>query len=129
MSDSQPLISVVSPGAAPEAPAEARPRSAWRRFRANRFATISAWFLAAVVVIVLAWPVMLRITSHAGSAGTAFAQAHDPEHVSEDQFQPPSPKHWFGTDIHGRDLFSRILYGAQISLLVGIVGAGVSLVI
>jgi peptide/nickel transport system permease protein/oligopeptide transport system permease protein len=131
MSDGSPSISsaVLSQTAVPETLPKAQPRSAWRRFRANRLATISAWFLAVVVVIVLAWPVVLRIASHAGSAGTAFAQAHDPEHVSEDQFQPPGPRHWFGTDIHGRDLFSRILYGAQISLLVGIVGAGVSLVI
>jgi peptide/nickel transport system permease protein/oligopeptide transport system permease protein len=131
MSDGSPSISpaVLSPGVAPEAPAKVQPRSAWRRFRANRLATISAWLLAVVVVIVLAWPVVLRIAGHSGSAGTAFAQAHNPERVSEDQFQPPGPRHWFGTDIHGRDLFSRILYGAQISLLVGIVGAGVSLVI
>jgi len=41
----------------------------------------------------------------------------------------PSSSHWFGTDEHGRDVLSRVLYGAQISLLVGVVGAAVSLVI
>ena len=56
-------------------------------------------------------------------------QAHEPDQLSDEQFQPPTRQHWFGTDVHGRDLFSRVLYGAQISLLVGIVGAGVSLVI
>jgi peptide/nickel transport system permease protein len=33
--------------------------------------------------------------------------------------QPPSSKHWFGTDDFGRDIFTRILYGARISLWVG----------
>ena len=42
---------------------------------------------------------------------------------------PPSPEHILGTDILGRDLLSRILYGARISLLVGFVATGVALVI
>jgi len=62
-------------------------------------------------------------------AGSHFAQLHRPDDLSNLQFAPPSAQHWFGTDVHGRDLFSRVLFGAQISLLVGIVGAGVSLVI
>ena len=61
------------------------------------------------------------------SAG--FASTHDPDRITENQFQPPGANNWCGTDVHGRDVFSRILYGAQISLLVGVVGAGVSLVI
>jgi peptide/nickel transport system permease protein/oligopeptide transport system permease protein len=57
------------------------------------------------------------------------AMTRSPNALSEDQFQAPSGEHWFGTDVHGRDLQSRVFYGARISLLVGVVGAGVSLVI
>ncbi len=41
----------------------------------------------------------------------------------------PSWQHWFGTDQLGRDLLARVLYGGRISLLVGVVATGVSLVI
>jgi len=44
-------------------------------------------------------------------------------------FSPPSWENWGGTDLLGRDVFTRMLYGARISLLVGVVGAFVSLVI
>lgn len=96
---------------------------AWRRFRQNRPAVISAWFLGFLMLVVVAWPVCLKL----GSA--EFASRHNPDRITENQFQPPSAANWCGTDIHGRDVFSRIFYGAQISLLVGVVGASVSLVI
>ena len=42
---------------------------------------------------------------------------------------PPSAEHLLGTDVLGRDLLSRLLYGARISLLVGFVATGVALII
>lgn len=98
-------------------------RLAWRRFKKNRPAIFSAWFLIFLLAAVIFWPVVLKISP------SNFALSHDPNQLSDAQFQPPDAQHWFGTDVHGRDLFSRVLYGAQISLLVGVVGALVSLVI
>jgi peptide/nickel transport system permease protein/oligopeptide transport system permease protein len=57
------------------------------------------------------------------------AMTWSPTELTEEQFHAPSRAHWFGTDVHGRDLQSRVFYGARISLLVGIVGAAISLVI
>jgi peptide/nickel transport system permease protein len=42
---------------------------------------------------------------------------------------PPDGKFWMGTDLLGRDLFSRLLYGAQTSLVIGVVANGLALVI
>ncbi|MFZ1072686.1 MAG: ABC transporter permease [Verrucomicrobiia bacterium] len=98
-------------------------KRAWQRFKKNRAAALSAWFLAFLLLVIIAWPAILKI------AGSSFAHAHNPDQLSDAQFAPPSAQHWFGTDLHGRDLFSRVLFGAQISLLVGVVGAGVSLII
>src|SRR5271165_2170583 len=102
---------------------------AWRRFKRNRLAVASAWFLFVLLVVVVAWPVILSVAKHAGPAGRAFSASYDPDSLSDAQFAPPGVAHWFGTDVHGRDLLSRTLYGAQISLLVGAVGTVVSLVI
>src|ERR687897_1504843 len=45
----------------------------------------------------------------------------DPNFVNPaDRLDPPSGKYWFGTDDLGRDVFSRVVYGARVSLLVGI---------
>ncbi len=54
---------------------------------------------------------------------------YDPTRLSPGmRLRPPSDAHWLGTDAFGRDLFSRIVYGARISLVVGI-GAAVAAVL
>ena len=49
--------------------------------------------------------------------------------VSSARLSSPGLTHWLGTDLHGRDLLTRLLYGGRISLLVGLVGASVSLLV
>lgn len=56
-----------------------------------------------------------------------FIATHDPAHIDFDAiFLPPSAEHYFGTDDLGRDVFSRIVYGSRISLVVGFVAVGIS---
>src|SRR5919205_3419290 len=45
------------------------------------------------------------------------------------RYLPPSAEHWLGTDATGRDVFSRVVYGARISLRVGLVVVTVSAVV
>ena len=42
---------------------------------------------------------------------------------------PPSSKHFFGTDMLGRDVYARVVYGSRVSLLVGFISVGISVVI
>ncbi|HKS37013.1 MAG TPA: ABC transporter permease [Verrucomicrobiae bacterium] len=99
---------------------------AWRRFRRQRVTLVSTALLSIVVLLALIWPVFghPRIAAH-----LPHAMTWSPVALTDAQFQPPGAAHWFGTDVHGRDLLSRVFYGARISLLIGVVGALVSLLI
>ena len=46
-----------------------------------------------------------------------------------EKLRPPSAEHWLGTDSFGRDTLSRVLYGARISLVIGIVSTIAAMVI
>lgn len=115
MNENSAQSETLVPSRAAAVPSEPGPNQrAWRRFRLNRPAWAGAWFLLGLLAFVLVYPMLSR---------------YRPEGISDAQFSPPNSAHWLGTDVHGRDLLVRLCYGAQISLMVGIVGAGVCLVI
>lgn len=56
---------------------------------------------------------------------------YDPteQHIATARLVPPSPEHLMGTDELGRDIFSRIVYGARISMRIGLIAEGIALTI
>jgi oligopeptide transport system permease protein len=103
-------------------------QDAWMRFRRNRVAVAG---LAIVGVLALdALLVPLLGTGYSFLPGVHLGLIQDPLKLNvADIAASPSGAHWFGTDHLGRDLLSRILYGAQISLLIGIMVQFIILVI
>jgi len=88
----------------------------WRRFRKNKLAMVG---LALIVLLVLV---------------AVFAEViapYDPEDIPRpvSAREPPSMEHLFGTDAVGRDLFSRVVFGARVSLRVGIASVIIATVI
>jgi ABC-type dipeptide/oligopeptide/nickel transport system permease subunit len=76
-----------------------------------------AWLGGGVIVLL----VLLAI------AAPVFAR-HDPFGVELiNSLQSPNVEHWFGTDIQGRDVWARLVYGARVSLSVGILSQGIAL--
>jgi len=80
----------------------------WRKFRKQKVALIAGAFVALLVLIAIAAP---------------WIVPYDAENFFDyDRLNaPPSLRHWFGVDALGRDIFSRILMGARISLAAGFV--------
>jgi len=81
-------------------------RQTVKAFNTNKTSWIGLLVFVAVVVLALAAPVIAPF---------------DPndQNIME-KLRPPSAEHWFGTDSFGRDTLSRILYGARISLVIGV---------
>ena len=92
-------------------------RDAWRRLRRNPGAIVGFAFVLAFVVAALFAPVL---------APEGPNEVHI-ERVSAGCCPGPSADHWFGLDLLGRDLYSRVLYGARFSLLIGVVSVAIGL--
>jgi peptide/nickel transport system permease protein len=95
-------------------------RDYWKRLRRDRLALAGLIVIAVFIAAAILAPVIA------------------PYNPSEQFFDgltlegsplPPGARFWFGTDTNGRDQFSRLLYGAQTSLLIGIVANGIAVVV
>jgi peptide/nickel transport system permease protein len=84
----------------------------WQRIRRNRLAMSGALVVAVLFLISLLAQVIVPYDPNAINAWTVLS--------------PPSWQHWFGTDELGRDVLSRIIFGARISLKVGFVAVGIA---
>jgi peptide/nickel transport system permease protein len=90
-------------------------RDASAAFRQNRLAISGLFFVILLALLAIFAPLV---------------SPHNPYIVDLDQqLLPPSLHHWLGTDNFGRDVLTRIIYGARISLVVGLVPSFISLVI
>ena len=84
-------------------------RIAMRRFRRHRLALGGAVFIALLIVV---------------AVFATWIAPYDPNTVNVMAFrEPPSAEHWLGTDSAGRDVLSRLIHGARVSLTVGIAAA------
>ncbi|MEI6705226.1 MAG: ABC transporter permease, partial [Deltaproteobacteria bacterium] len=87
----------------------------WPRIRRNRLALAGGAVVLALFLISLLAPLI---------------SPYDPSAINAWQvLSPPSWQHWFGTDELGRDVLSRVLFGARISLKVGFVAVGIAVLI
>jgi ABC-type dipeptide/oligopeptide/nickel transport system permease subunit len=100
-------------------------RSPWRlayeRLRRDRAAKIAFATIMVIVLLALLAPVFAKIVGHGPNQ-----QFIDIGENANGGPVPPSGTFWLGTDNNGRDLFIRILYGARISLLVGVLATMIS---
>ena len=86
---------------------------AWRQLRRQRLALIGGGILTVLVLVALLAPL---IAPQDPLAQNLYGR-----------LQPPSANHWLGTDDFGRDILSRIVYGARISLRIGLVAISLAL--
>ena len=93
----------------------------WYKFSRNKLSVVGLVLVLMFVGIAILAPLIVPYPEHAG----AFVDFRN-------RSQPPSWNNWFGTDLVGRDILSRIFYGARISLVIavtvvvisGVIGVG-----
>ncbi|MDS9473324.1 nickel transporter permease [Sporosarcina pasteurii] len=80
-------------------------REAWRGFRKSKVAVVGAFIVLFFILLAVFGPLLAKEGIN--------------DQVMADRLQPPSAEYWLGTDDFGRDILSRIIHGARISLWVG----------
>ena len=90
-------------------------RSFWRAFARNRLAVVGGAVVVVLVLLAALAPVLSPWDPHRPDVRKIL--------------DPPSKRHWLGTDQLGRDVLSRMLYGARVSLAVGFVSVGIAALI
>ena len=88
---------------------------AWYRYRSEPLAVFGLGLLAGIVLLAVLAPLLTPYPDHAGR----FVDFRNTG-------QPPSLRHWFGTDLVGRDVLTRVVYGYRISLVIGFVVLGLA---
>jgi peptide/nickel transport system permease protein len=114
--ESTPTASIIDQGAIREP--EGQWALVWRQFKRHKLAVASAAILIVLGLVAILADVISPYDPNA--INPQLARGYP---------QPPSSDHWLGTDELGRDYLSRAIAGARISLSVGFVAAGISIVI
>lgn len=96
-------------------PSETYWQDAWRRLKLNKVAVFAFYMLIVLLLLAIIGPFVIKFDYSTNDYNALNVG--------------PNSVHWFGTDDLGRDIFSRVLWGARISLSVGIVSAVINLVI
>jgi ABC-type dipeptide/oligopeptide/nickel transport system permease subunit len=97
-----------------EAPVQSPGRLFWNRFREDRLAIASLIFIGFLILVAIFAPLIVSVTG-APDPDARDTAALDPLFATP---TGPSAEHWFGIDQLGRDVFSRTVYGARVSLIV-----------
>jgi peptide/nickel transport system permease protein len=87
----------------------------WRQFRKNRLAVAGGAVVVVLGLVAICAPLLAPYDP----------AAYDVKRI----LMPPGPQHWLGTDQIGRDVLSRMLYGARISMAVGFVSVGIAVLL
>ncbi len=96
-------------------PAATYRRDAWRRLRQNKMAMLGLYTIILITLLAVWGPVL-------------SPYSYSDQFLDQQNLRPGSG-HWFGTDSLGRDLFVRVLYGARISLAVGLAAGLINLTV
>jgi peptide/nickel transport system permease protein len=108
-------MSDIAAPVAPPAPASTALQATLRAFNTNK----ASWIGLAIFLIVVAAAILAPLIA-----------PHDPlDQDVLDRLKPPSAEHLLGTDYYGRDTFSRLLYGARVSLVIGIVSTLIAMAV